>query len=179
MLRAFTLGYLATLKADGSPRVHPVTITLEPTGLYFYAVAATPKVRDLRRDPRFAMHAFPRFEAGDFYDDEFSFGGLATEITDDVLYADVATRHNDTLHEGDVMFRLDLTWAIHKRREPGLGAVYLRWRVRSATVDEPERRSGTAPGPCDGGARSPLLVTRPSRAPREGGRHPEPDEDAP
>jgi Pyridoxamine 5'-phosphate oxidase len=131
MLRAFTLAYLATLRPDGSPRIHPVTITVEPTGLYFYAVARTPKGRDLRRDARYAMHAFPRFEGGDFYDDEFSFGGRAVEIFDRALYTDVATRHNDTIHSGDVMFRLDLTWAVHKRREPGRGAIYLRWRTAS------------------------------------------------
>lgn len=149
MLRAFTLGYLATLRPDGSPRVHPVTITVEATGLYFYAVARTPKGGDLRRDPRYAMHAFPRFEAGDFYDDEFSFGGTAVEISDPVLYADVATRHNDTVHEGDVMFRLDLAWALHKRRERGRGAVYLRWRSRDqerlARAAETPRPTKTLP----------------------------------
>jgi pyridoxamine 5'-phosphate oxidase-like protein len=129
MLRGFTLGYLATLRPDGSPRIHPVTITIDSTGLYFYAVATTPKGRDLRRDPRYAMHAFPRFEGSEFHDDEFSFGGSAAEISDPALYADVATRHNDEIHPGDGMFRLDLEWALHKRRERDRGAVYLRWRA--------------------------------------------------
>lgn len=131
MLRSFTLGYLVTLRPDGSPRVHPVTVTLDDTGLYMYAVASTPKGRDLRRDPRYAMHAFPVFDNGDFRDDEFAFGGRAREITDRTLYDDVATRHNDTIHEGDPLFRLDFTWALHKRREPGRGAVYLRWNLDS------------------------------------------------
>lgn len=134
MLRRFTLGYLATLRPDGAPRIHPVTITVEPTGLYVFAVVRTPKVDDLRRDPRYGMHAFPRFEQGEFFDDEFSFGGRAVEIEDRELYADVATRHNDTIHAGDVMFRLDLAWALHKRREPERGAVYLRWRATANRV---------------------------------------------
>jgi hypothetical protein len=129
MLQAFTLGYLATVRADGSPRVHPVTVTVADTGLYIYAVASTPKGRDLRGDPRYAMHAFPAFEEGDFRDDEFAFGGRATEISDRTLYEAVAALHNDTIHKGDPMFRLDLSWALHKRREPGRGAVYLRWRL--------------------------------------------------
>ena len=129
MLRAFTLGYLATLRPDGSPRSHPVTVTLADSGVYVYAVASTPKGRDLRRDPRFAMHAFPAFDDGDFRDDEFAFGGRAVEIRDRSLYDGVAELHNDTIHEGDPMFRLDLSWALHKRREPGRGAVYLRWRA--------------------------------------------------
>jgi hypothetical protein len=130
MLRRFTLGYLATLRPDGSPRVHPVTVTVDDTGIYVYAVASTPKGRDLRRDPRYALHAFPSFVDGDFRDDEFAFGGQAVEITDRALYDNVAARHNDTIHEGDAMFRLDLSWALHKRREPPRGRVYLRWRLR-------------------------------------------------
>jgi Pyridoxamine 5'-phosphate oxidase len=129
MLRDFTLGYLATLRLDGSPRIHPVTVTVTDTGLYIYAVASTPKGGDLRRDPRYAMHAFPAFEESGFRDDEFAFGGRAAEITDRTLYEVVAALHNDTIHEGDRMFRLDLSWALHKRREPGRGAVYLRWRL--------------------------------------------------
>jgi Pyridoxamine 5'-phosphate oxidase len=48
MLRTFTLGYLATLRPDGSPRIHPVTVTLAETGVYVYGVASTPKGCDLR-----------------------------------------------------------------------------------------------------------------------------------
>lgn len=129
MLQDFTLGYLATVRPDGSPRIHPVTVTIADTGLYIYAVAGTPKGRDLRRDPRYAMHAFPAFGDDGFRDDEFAFGGRAVEIGDPTIYEAVAQAHNDTIHEGDSMFRLDLSWALHKRREPGRGAVYLRWRL--------------------------------------------------
>jgi Pyridoxamine 5'-phosphate oxidase len=129
LLRSFTLGYLATLRPDGSPRVHPVTVTVHESGLYVYAVARTPKRRDLERDPRYALHSFPRFDEGEYFDDEFAIGGTAAKIADAELYAEVARAHNDTIHEGDVMFRLDLGWAVHKRREPGQGAVYLRWRL--------------------------------------------------
>jgi general stress protein 26 len=131
MLRSFTLGYLATLQRDGSPRIHPVTITIDDTGIYMVAVARTPKAGQLRRDPRYALHAFPIFVDGDFHDNEFAFGGNAAEVTDRSHYESVAEKHNDTIHEGDPMFRLDLSWALHKRREPGRGAVYLRWRLES------------------------------------------------
>lgn len=133
MLRAFTLAYLGTLRRDGSPRVHPVTVTIDDTGLYIFVVAATPKLADLRRDPRYAAHAFPTFVDGDFHDDEFAFGGRAVEIVDSSLYEAVARKHNDTIHEGDPLFRLDLAWALHKRREPGRGAVYLHWRHEPAS----------------------------------------------
>jgi Pyridoxamine 5'-phosphate oxidase len=133
MLRAFTLGYLATLRPDGSPRIHPVTVTVDDSGLYVYAVASTPKGRDLRRNPTYAVHAFPVFVDGDFRDDEFAFGGRAREIDDRHLYEAVAKKHNDTIHEGDPMFRLDLSWALHKRREASGDVVYLRWRAATPT----------------------------------------------
>lgn len=93
------------------------------------------KGADLRRDPRYAVHAFPILVDGSFRDDEFAFGGRAVEMADRSLYDAVAAEHNDTIHEGDPMFRLDLSWAVHKRREPGRGAVYLRWRLESGPRD--------------------------------------------
>jgi hypothetical protein len=135
MLRSFTLGYLATLRPGGSPRVHPVTLTVDDTGVYLFAVAATPKANDLRRDPRYAIHGFPTFLDDGFHDDEFAFGGHAVEIADPSLYATVAAIHNDTVHEGDPMFRLDLSWALHKRRDREGRPVYLRWRLASGATD--------------------------------------------
>ena len=52
------LGYLATVRADGGPRVHPVCPILTDDGIYLFVVSS-PKRADLRRDPRYALHAFP------------------------------------------------------------------------------------------------------------------------
>ena len=48
---------LATVDRHGSPRVAPVCPIFAPLGMYMLAGAATPKVRHLRRDPRYALHA--------------------------------------------------------------------------------------------------------------------------
>ncbi len=48
--------YLATLTADGTPRVHPVTPIVTSTGLYVFMEPASPKGRDLRQRRRFALH---------------------------------------------------------------------------------------------------------------------------
>ena len=51
--------YLATVRDDGAPRVHPVCPIIAE-GRMFVAVAATsPKRLDLKRDGRYAMHALP------------------------------------------------------------------------------------------------------------------------
>ena len=49
------LGFLATTRPDGGPRVHPVCPVLTDAGLYLFVVPG-PKLRDLRRDGRFALH---------------------------------------------------------------------------------------------------------------------------
>jgi Pyridoxamine 5'-phosphate oxidase len=51
------VAYLATLKPDGSPRVHPVRPVVTGGHLFVFAEETSPKVRDLARDGRYALHA--------------------------------------------------------------------------------------------------------------------------
>lgn len=53
------LGFLATIRKDGGPRLHPVCPVIDGDGLYVFIGNYFPKVHDLRRDGRFAMHFFP------------------------------------------------------------------------------------------------------------------------
>jgi hypothetical protein len=50
------LGFLATVRPDGGPRVHPICPLLTEDGLYGLILPG-PKLGDLRRDPRFALHS--------------------------------------------------------------------------------------------------------------------------
>ena len=50
------IAYLATLKKDGSPRLHPVTPFIGNGMLFIFTEPSSPKIRDLNRDGRFAMH---------------------------------------------------------------------------------------------------------------------------
>jgi hypothetical protein len=52
------LGYLATTRLDGGPRVHPMCPILTEDGLYAFIVPS-PKQGDLHRDGRYALHSFP------------------------------------------------------------------------------------------------------------------------
>jgi hypothetical protein len=129
LLRAFTLAFVATVRSDGWPRVHPMTITLHGEGLYVFPVSSTPKAGDLERDGRYALHAFPRFSQGtlaSYVDDEFTCTGRAVLIADPGLRNAVRAVHNDSVGDGDRLFRLDLDRAHHKTRVDGK-AVYTRW----------------------------------------------------
>src|SRR3954471_5558634 len=52
------LAFLGTVRPDGGPRLHPMCPILHDAGLYALLIPS-PKARDLRRDPRYALHAFP------------------------------------------------------------------------------------------------------------------------
>jgi hypothetical protein len=73
------LAFLATVRPDGGPRVHPVCPVLSDAGLHLLIVAG-PKQQDLRRDGRYALHSEtcppPR------QDDGFAVRGRAHEVTD-------------------------------------------------------------------------------------------------
>lgn len=79
------LGYLATVRADGGPRVHPVSPVINDEGLFCFVVDS-PKRRDLERDGRYALHSFPPEES----DDEAYVAGRAKPVTDPATIARLA-----------------------------------------------------------------------------------------
>ena len=76
------LGFLATVRRDGGPRVHPICPILNDDGL-FGLIIPGPKLNDLRRDRRYALHsetlAPPR------HDDGFYVTGTAIEVADPAI----------------------------------------------------------------------------------------------
>src|SRR5881296_3019808 len=71
------LGFLATVRPDGGPRLHPICPIITEGGLHAFIVPS-PKREDLRRDGRYALHCFPPEET----DDEFYVTGRAVEVHD-------------------------------------------------------------------------------------------------
>ena len=73
------LGFLATVRRDGGPRVHPICPIFTDGALYGFIVPG-PKLNDLRRDPRYALHSetFPPPRQ----DDGFYITGTASEVSD-------------------------------------------------------------------------------------------------
>jgi hypothetical protein len=83
------LGFLATVRPDGGPRVHPICPVLTDDHLYALIVPG-PKLLDLRRDGRFALHS-ETLPPPD-HDDAFYVTGLAVEVTDASTWEQVATQ---------------------------------------------------------------------------------------
>jgi hypothetical protein len=76
---ASRVAYLATIRTDGSPRLHPITPIIGGGHLYLYMEPTSPKGNDLRRDPRFALHC--AVEDGNGGGGEFLINGQALAIT--------------------------------------------------------------------------------------------------
>lgn len=79
------LGYLATVRKDGSPRLHPVCPHVSAGRLWVFVGHASPKRHDLHRDGRYALHSFPCPDV----DDEFVLAGRASHCDDAELVAHV------------------------------------------------------------------------------------------
>ena len=74
------VAYHATIRKDGSPRVHPVTPSVGQGRLFLFMEPTSPKGYDLRRDGRYAMHCSVSNSSGE--SGEFFVAGRATFIDD-------------------------------------------------------------------------------------------------
>src|SRR3954470_9145650 len=80
------LGFLATVRPDGGPRLHPICPVVVDGELWAFILRRSPKCGDLERDGRYALHSFPPVEK----DDEFVVTGTARPVEDDAARARVA-----------------------------------------------------------------------------------------
>ena len=126
------LGFLATVRKDGGPRVHPVCPLIVGGQLYVVVLSASPKCGDLLRDGRYALHSFPP----EAVDDEFLVTGRAMRNDDAATRAAVSAAvaaQGTTHHEDDVLFELRVERALHVKydgRPPSGPPQHRVWRER-------------------------------------------------
>ncbi len=130
------IAYLATVRQDGAPRVHPVC-PIFTDGRMFVAMAPdSPKRLDLVRDGRYALHALPgKWDDSGRGDHEFYATGRArrTEDPDTLRRAAEAAGHEvrpqDWVFEFDIGRVMTAYW--EKVGRPGTYAVRQFWREAS------------------------------------------------
>ncbi|GAB1643781.1 pyridoxamine 5'-phosphate oxidase [Krasilnikovia sp. MM14-A1259] len=111
------MGYLATVRPDGGPRLHPVSPVITDEGLYCFVVDS-PKRRDLERDGRYALHSYPPEDS----DDEAYLTGVAVPVLDPLVIDRLAVaQHASPLVEWR-LFELLIEVAMVRRHGP-VGAV--------------------------------------------------------
>ena len=131
LLYQFGLGlaFLATVRKDGGPRMHPVCPVIYDGGLYVFVVGRSPKRYDLLRDDRYALHSFPPEEN----DDAFFCTGSATPISDSDSRALVASGAKHNVQDNEMLFELRIDRALHttweKPRQPNTRAIHTKWSV--------------------------------------------------
>jgi general stress protein 26 len=121
------IAFLGTVKAAGTIHLAPVCPIFCGPELYLSAAGKSPKVRDLRGDGRYALHAFLGTN-----DEEFQLRGTATEVTD---AAERDRVHGAILFPSfereDPIFRFaieSVLWAYWERvGQPDIRVVRRRW----------------------------------------------------
>jgi hypothetical protein len=95
--------YLATVRKDGSPRVHPVCPIIGKGRMFVAVNQSSPKRFDLKNDGRYAMHALPGKR-----DDEFYMVGRVRMVKDAATRALVVKSAGHTVHDSDWLFEFEI-----------------------------------------------------------------------
>lgn len=117
--------YLATVRKDGSPRVHPITPIIGQGHLFVFMEPTSPKGRDLQRDGRYAMHCSVSDNSG--ASGEFIITGQAHMIHNPDLRALAVRLASYTPAERYSLFEFDIQSAA-STVYPGDQPVRLAWK---------------------------------------------------
>jgi hypothetical protein len=127
----FGFAYLATVAADGRPRIHPINLVWADGSLLAFIVAS-PKLDDLRRPPgRYALHSTGSADV----DDELAVRGRARVITDPARRAVAVAACHFVPGDDHVLVELgldDVLWAHYEPRGV-FPPRYRRWRAADAS----------------------------------------------
>ena len=101
------LGFLATVRNDGGPRLHPMCPMIAGGRIYAFIIPS-PKRDDLLRDGRYAMHSFPPKDV----DDEFYLSGRAALVSDSVKRAELVAAYHIPVPDDHELFSFDVERAL-------------------------------------------------------------------
>jgi hypothetical protein len=143
------LAYMATVRKDGTPRLHPLS-PIFADGRLFVAIEATaPRRFDLQRDGRYSLHALPPMLGPDYDEFEFNVTGTARRVTDpDTLSAIAATeraRGRPGPRETDWVFELDIQSALTTVWDHQMEKVGDEWLPKPAAEIKATRQTWSAP----------------------------------
>jgi hypothetical protein len=105
--------FLATLRKDGAPRLHPISLVCWKDCLYIFIPPSSPKCTDLQRDGRYALQAFspPDNTLGE----EFYISSVAVCIQDLALRQALITEAEIRVEKDEILFELFLDRAMYTK----------------------------------------------------------------
>jgi hypothetical protein len=131
LLERHHMAYLATVRKDGSPRVHPVSPFIIDGRLLVATPPNSPKAADQLRDGRYMLHALPGED-----DAEFSVGGRTSVVTDGPVRQAILKESPHWVKPEDCIFAYDVEAAATaywvNAGKPGTYPVRRTWRAATA-----------------------------------------------
>jgi hypothetical protein len=128
------LAFLASVRKDGAPRLHPVCPVLSNNRLFVLVAPASPKRYDLQRDGRHALQSFPQPKPGG---DEFYVEGTAALVDDPAARAAVLRDAKHMADAAEITFELCIDPVMHTRWEhvltPQMRSIHRAWRAPGQT----------------------------------------------
>ena len=128
-LDAHTHKTLATVRANGAPRISGTESKIADGELWIGSMPNARKAHDLQRDPRFALHSGT--DEPDHWQGDAKLAGVVEEITDPARVREI----NGGEHGASHLFRLDL----REVSTVGLNAERNRLVIRVWTPERGER----------------------------------------
>jgi hypothetical protein len=119
------VAYLGTLRADGGPRVHPVTPIIGEH-LFLFMEPTSPKGKDLQRDARYTLHCAVENSSGD--GGEFYVRGHAMLTADPRVREQAVAAASYQPQERYILFVLTVEFAFMNRYIDGNPTVQ-RWQA--------------------------------------------------
>ncbi len=118
--------YLATVRANGLPRVHPVTPIIADGHLLLFMEPTSPKGHDLQRGSGYALHAAVADSGGG--GGEFAVTGHAV-LTDDPILRELATRYGYQPKDIYILFELSVESGFSTTYPDGGPPVRQNWKA--------------------------------------------------
>jgi hypothetical protein len=127
------LAFLATVRKDGAPRLHPVCPVLSSNRLFVLILPTSPKRHDLLLDGRYALQTFPQPKPGS---DEFYIAGKAVGVDDPVIRGAILRDAKHMADASEIAFELRIDHVMYTRWEnvltPQMCSVHQKWRAAAA-----------------------------------------------
>jgi uncharacterized pyridoxamine 5'-phosphate oxidase family protein len=106
-------GLLATVAADGTPRIHPLNVGMVDGRLLVFVQDRSAKARDLAANPHYALHAHQE----QAHPHEFLVRGEASLVTDPEVRADAAGQWFFTVSDTYPLYELLIANALLGERD--------------------------------------------------------------
>jgi hypothetical protein len=120
-------GFLATVRGDAPPRIHPVHVRIVGGRLLTFVIVGSAKAADLATDGRYALHA----HQDPAVPHEFLVRGRVVPVTDAATRAGAAADWSFEVDDGYALYELSIDHAVYGERASAddWPPVYTSWRA--------------------------------------------------